>query len=421
MVKHPGMAILLLLCMLAVAAVPAQAQSCSQTFTARSGFVSSPSYPNPYPNNQNCTSIICAPEGQRVTIVILTFDTQSGTNGCDRDYVQIRDGSSATSPSLGTYCNKSIPAVFRSAYNCLYIKFVSDSSVSGTGYSAIYTTGFNQQKFLLTANILVGAIHRLDLDTGSNFIIPLSGVQSPVAVDYDYVEDRLYWTDGKEKTINSASLNGSDVRVVRNLGPSAVPDGLAVDQKSRLLVYTDAGNKLIAMMTMSGNKYKTIVNTGLNNPRDVELDKRNGKIYWGDWGVSPKIERCNYDGTGRQVLVSAAQGIGWPNALALDPLGLTVFWGDAQTDKIGMTNVENQTTTVIVSIPSTHIFGMDLYKNNLYVTDWGAAGNLGLTSAIHRIANNGTSAATIGRVLGHLADIVVYAEDSVDRAPTAVL
>ncbi|PVD37211.1 hypothetical protein C0Q70_04206 [Pomacea canaliculata] len=84
-----------------------------------------------------------------------------------------------------------------------------------------------------------------------------------------------------------------------------------------------------------------------------------------------------------------------------------VFWGDAQTDKIGMTNVENQTTTVIVSIPSTHIFGMDLYKNNLYVTDWGAAGNLGLTSAIHRIANNGTSAATIGRVLGHLADIVV--------------
>lgn len=170
-------------------------------------------------------------------------------------------------------------------------------------------------------NILVGAIHRLDLDTGSNFIIPLSGVQRPVAVDYDYVDDRLYWTDGEDKTIRSAFLNGSDVRLLRNLGPSkdvsmnalcllplsrclmhvifvtndkrtvqmltlharcpcyapgAVPDGLAVDQKSRLLVYTDAGNKLIGMLTMSGNKYKTIVNTGLNNPRDVELDKRNG-------------------------------------------------------------------------------------------------------------------------------------------------
>lgn len=43
------------------------------------------------------------------------------------------------------------------------------------------------------------------------------------------------------------------------------------------------------------------------------------KIYWSDWGTSPKIERANYDGTERVVLVN--RDLKWPNGMAIDYKG----------------------------------------------------------------------------------------------------
>ena len=42
-------------------------------------------------------------------------------------------------------------------------------------------------------------------------------------------------------------------------------------------------------------------------------------MYWTDWGLSPKIEKANYDGTNRQTIISS--GLGFPNAIALDISG----------------------------------------------------------------------------------------------------
>ena len=56
----------------------------------------------------------------------------------------------------------------------------------------------------------------------------------------------------------------------------AVLDGLAVDPLSRLIFYTDAGNDLIAMMTMSSLAIKTVINSSLDRPRAIVLDIANG-------------------------------------------------------------------------------------------------------------------------------------------------
>lgn len=55
-------------------------------------------------------------------------------------------------------------------------------------------------------------------------------------------------------------------------------------------------------------------------------------MYWTDWGVVPKIERADLDGTERVVLVNTS--LGWPNGLALDYHQRTIYWGDAKTDRI---------------------------------------------------------------------------------------
>lgn len=62
----------------------------------------------------------------------------------------------------------------------------------------------------------------------------------------------------------------------------------------------------------------------------------NSYMYWTDWGESPKIECAYLDGSERRVLVNTS--LGWPNGLALDLEKNKLYWGDAKTDKIEVSN-----------------------------------------------------------------------------------
>lgn len=61
-------------------------------------------------------------------------------------------------------------------------------------------------------------------------------------------------------------------------------------------------------------------------------------MYWTDWGEMPKIERANLDGTDRVVLLNTS--LGWPNGLAIDCVAGKLYWGDAKTDKIEVSQLK---------------------------------------------------------------------------------
>ena len=63
-----------------------------------------------------------------------------------------------------------------------------------------------------------------------------------------------------------------------SLSPGSIPDGIAVDAISRLLFYTDAGRKLIAVMTLDGSFHKVIVTEGLDHPRAIAADPIRGWV-----------------------------------------------------------------------------------------------------------------------------------------------
>ena len=44
--------------------------------------------------------------------------------------------------------------------------------------------------------------------------IPLQNVDRPVAVDFDPVEQKVYWTDVSRDTISRASLDGSNQQLI---------------------------------------------------------------------------------------------------------------------------------------------------------------------------------------------------------------
>ena len=55
---------------------------------------------------------------------------------------QIRDGGNESSPSLGRYCGTTLPRPFRAAGNQMWVKFVTDSNVTRTGFRATYSSGY---------------------------------------------------------------------------------------------------------------------------------------------------------------------------------------------------------------------------------------------------------------------------------------
>ena len=83
-------------------------KDCGGNFTAPHGFITSPLYPENYPNNAECTYVITQPTGKYVNLTIFYLDLQydedwmTGWVFCP-DNLSIRDGESQSSESLAGY------------------------------------------------------------------------------------------------------------------------------------------------------------------------------------------------------------------------------------------------------------------------------------------------------------------------------
>ncbi|CAB1449409.1 unnamed protein product, partial [Pleuronectes platessa] len=112
--------------------------ACGGTLSG-TGQIRSPYHPNAYPHNKVCEWVINQAEGYVVTLNFLSFDIEGGT--CRFDFVEVRDGSTSSSPLLGTFCGVEIPPRLQSSQKSMYIKFKTDSSVSNHGFEAAYSSG----------------------------------------------------------------------------------------------------------------------------------------------------------------------------------------------------------------------------------------------------------------------------------------
>nr|XP_033495310.1 cubilin [Epinephelus lanceolatus] len=100
------------------------------------GQIRSPYHPNAYPHNKVCEWVINQPEGYVVTLNFLSFDVEGGS--CRYDSVEVRDGSTSSSPLLGLFCGVNMPPLLQSTQRSMYIRFKTDSSVSNNGFEAAY-------------------------------------------------------------------------------------------------------------------------------------------------------------------------------------------------------------------------------------------------------------------------------------------
>ena len=115
--------------------------ACNEVYNSTSGIITSPDFPNDYPNNAYCRYLIRHPDPtSKITIKSLEFDTE-WHRSCGYESVKIYDGDTANSSLLGSaygYCGHRGPPTLTSTGNALLIVFVSDHLLRHHGFILSY-------------------------------------------------------------------------------------------------------------------------------------------------------------------------------------------------------------------------------------------------------------------------------------------
>ena len=110
--------------------------ACGGFFTSLIGNITSPGFPNNYPNNARCTYEIYVPSDRRIVLEFQFYDFESC---CDRVVIkQMVAGSNSEVARLSGTRNS--PIQYISAENRFTLQFTSDGSVTRRGFVATYRT-----------------------------------------------------------------------------------------------------------------------------------------------------------------------------------------------------------------------------------------------------------------------------------------
>eukprot|EP00057_Strongylocentrotus_purpuratus_P026506 XP_011680980.1 PREDICTED: low-density lipoprotein receptor-related protein 1 isoform X3 [Strongylocentrotus purpuratus] len=204
---------------------------------------------------------------------------------------------------------------------------------------------------------------------GSNYTTLQVNVTNAVALDYDWEERMIYWSDVtlQNSKISRANITHGTTEVLHDLGVLN-PDGIAVDWAGRNLYWCDKGLNVIEVSRLNGSYRKTIIKENLDEPRAIALDITRGVMFWTDWGDAPYIGRASLDGRYFTRLVT--EKIQWPNALTVDYTTDRVYWGDAREDRIESVSWNGTNRHTVVGSDVPHIFAMSMFGDYIYWTDW---------------------------------------------------
>ena len=120
---------------------------CGGNYTHANGILSSPSFPNSYPQLANCIYLIAQPNGAYVNISFITMDIN-----CP-DYIDMRDGKYEDSPLMGRFCGNgsNVPVFMQTTQNHIWMRWwgtkCCDKNVTLQLFSSFLTFRFFSNSF----------------------------------------------------------------------------------------------------------------------------------------------------------------------------------------------------------------------------------------------------------------------------------
>jgi DNA-binding beta-propeller fold protein YncE len=209
---------------------------------------------------------------------------------------------------------------------------------------------------------------------------------------------RIFFLDLGAGRVLSANPDGSDLQTLVNEGRK-LPDGLAADVAAGHLYWTNMGNPKandgsIFRSGLNGRNMTTIIAPGDTfTPKQLQIDKPNGKLYWCD-REGMRVMRANLDGAGIETLVDTSQGdprpgadpVKWCVGVAIDVDAGKLYWtqkggdnaGDGRILRANLDIPKGQTPTnrtdielLYDKLPEPIDLDLDLGTRMLYWTDRG--------------------------------------------------
>jgi hypothetical protein len=209
---------------------------------------------------------------------------------------------------------------------------------------------------------------------------------------------RLFFLDLGAGRILSANPDGSDLKTIINEG-RRLPDGLVLDVAAGHIYWTNMGDPKrndgsIMRSDLNGKNMITIVPPGGTfTPKQLQLEKRSGKLYWSD-REGMRVMRANLDGSEIETLVDTSLGDSRPGSdqrkwcvgIAVDTDGGKFYWTqkgghDAGLGQIFRANIqvpqgqsaENRRDIELLydNLPEPIDLDLDPVNRTLYWTDRG--------------------------------------------------
>jgi sugar lactone lactonase YvrE len=148
---------------------------------------------------------------------------------------------------------------------------------------------------------------------------------------------RLFVLEVNAGLIHTMNTDGSDKKTI--VTGCRLPDGIAVDVAAGHIYWTNMGSSpavndgSIERADIDGNNRKVIVPPGGTfTPKQIQLDMRNGKLYWCD-REGMRVVRSNLDGSQIETLVEAGRGDAdrrdqtrWCVGITIDPERNQIYW-----------------------------------------------------------------------------------------------
>ena len=157
---------------------------------------------------------------------------------------------------------------------------------------------------------------------------------------------RLFVLDLSGSRVESMNPDGSDRKIL--VTDCRNPDGIAVDVDAGHIYWTNMGvpnrnDGSIERADLDGKNRKTIVPEGSTfTPKQLHLDKENGKLYWSD-REGMRVMRSNLDGSKIETLVETGHGDGdrrdqnkWCVGITVDPKRGQIYWTQKGPDNAGL-------------------------------------------------------------------------------------
>ncbi|MDH5729753.1 MAG: hypothetical protein OEZ58_12235, partial [Gammaproteobacteria bacterium] len=212
-----------------------------------------------------------------------------------------------------------------------------------------------------------------DADASDNNSVSVS-VKDSLSEPDSYT--KIYWVDaGAADSLKRADISGSNVETLATALSN--PRGLEVDETNGKIYWSQNGTSEIKRSNLDGSVIEVVANTageGFTNPFGVDVDAVEGKVYWVSTGV-PLVQKKNLDGSGSATLIdTGSPDVVDPQDVAVDNAGGKVYWINNGNQDIRRKNITGSGTVdvLVTGLTTPRSIALDIAAGEMYFVDAGA-------------------------------------------------